>query len=120
MGSVWAMVAVEGDPASDASLGLRSGFSGVQVDAFIVQLPPQALDEDVGEAAIFSVHRDSGSHPLQPVGPDGGRELRPLIGVYDLRRAEAVDCLVQRLDAEVRLPDDRQVIACYHLEGACL
>ena len=35
-------VVVEGDPASDAGLGLRSGFPGVQIDAFIFQGPPEA------------------------------------------------------------------------------
>ena len=51
MGSVWALVVVEGDPAPDASLGLRAGSPSVQVDAFILQGPPEALDEDVVEAA---------------------------------------------------------------------
>ncbi|WP_233092613.1 hypothetical protein, partial [Paracoccus sp. IB05] len=36
MGSVWALVVLEGDPAPDAGLGLRSGFPGVQVDTFIL------------------------------------------------------------------------------------
>ena len=101
MGSVWAMVVVEGDPAPDASLGLRSGFPGVQVDALILQGPPEAFDEDVVEAAAFPIHRDPGADPFQPVGPGEGRELRPLVGVHDLGRAEPVDGLVQRLDAEV-------------------
>lgn len=51
MGGMGALVVVEGDPAPDASLGLRSCFPGVQVDAFILQGPPEALDEDVVEAA---------------------------------------------------------------------
>jgi hypothetical protein len=58
MGSVWAMVIVEGDPAPDASLGLRSGFPGMQVDAFILQGPPEALDEPkVREANMLSRQR---------------------------------------------------------------
>ena len=101
MGSVWAKVVVEGDPAPDASPGLRSGFPGVQVDAFILQGPPEAFDEDVVEAAPLAVHRDPGADPLQPVGPCEGRELRALIGIHDVRWAELVDRLVQRLDAEV-------------------
>lgn len=51
MGSVWAMVVVEGDPAADSGFGLRSDFPGVQVDAFIFQGSPEPLDEDVVEAA---------------------------------------------------------------------
>jgi hypothetical protein len=84
MGSVWAMVVVEGDPASDACLGLRSGFPGVQIDAFILQGPPQALDEDAVQAPALDVHRDPGADPLQSVGPSEGRELAALIGVHDL------------------------------------
>ena len=101
MGSVGALVVVEADPAPDADPSLRSGFPGVQIDAFILQGPPQTLDEDVVDAAPFAIHRDPGADPFQPVGPGEGRELRPLIGVHDLGRAELVDRLVQRLDAEV-------------------
>lgn len=51
----------------------------------------------------FAVHRDPGPDPFQPVDPGEGRELRPVIGVHDLGRAELVDRLVQRFDAEVSL-----------------
>ena len=94
---------VEGDPAPDAGPRLRSGFPSVQIDAFILQGPPQPLDEDVVDAAPFAIHRDPAADPFQPVGPGEGRELRPLIGVHDLGRAELVDRLVQRFDAEVSL-----------------
>ena len=49
MGSVRALVVVEGDPAPDADPSLRPRFPGVQIDAFILEGPPQALDEDVVE-----------------------------------------------------------------------
>ena len=49
MGSVRALLVVEGDPAPDADPCLRPGFPGVQIDAFIFQGPPQALDEDFVE-----------------------------------------------------------------------
>lgn len=69
MGSVWAMVVVEGDPATDASLSLRAGLPRMQINAFILQGPPEAFDEDVVEAAPFTVHRDPAADPFQPVGP---------------------------------------------------
>ena len=56
MGSVWVMVVVEGDLAADSGFGLRFGFPGVQVDAFILQGSPEALNEDVVEAAPLAVH----------------------------------------------------------------
>ena len=56
--------------------------------------------------AIASDRRegDLGLGPLQPIGQVEGRELRPLVGIQDLGRAKLVDRLVQRLEAEVRLP----------------
>jgi len=103
MGSMWAMVVVEGDPPPDAGSCLRAGLPSVQVDAFILQGPPKALDEGVVETAPLSVHRDPGADPFQSVGPGKGRELAALVGIHDLGRAELVDRLVQRLDAEVGL-----------------
>jgi hypothetical protein len=103
MGSVRALVVIEGDPAPDAIPCLRSGLPSVEMDAFILEGPPQALDEDVVDAAPFAVHRDPGANPFQPVSPGEGRELAALIRVHDLRWSEAVDGLGQRLDAEVGL-----------------
>ena len=48
-------------------------------------------------------HGHFGLGPFQPVGPVEGCELRPQVGVHDFGRAELVDGLVQRLDAEVGL-----------------
>ena len=71
--------------------------------AFILQRLPQALDEDVVDAAPFSVHGDPGANALQAVSPGKGCELAALIGVHDPGRAKVVDGLVQCLDAEVSL-----------------
>ena len=54
MGGMGPLVVVEGDPASDASPGLCPGFPSVQVDAFILQGPPKALDEDVVQIPGFA------------------------------------------------------------------
>lgn len=75
----------------------------MQIDAFIFQGPPEALDVDVVQIPGFAIHRYLGLCPLQPVGPVEGRELRPLVRIHDLGRAELVDGLVQRLEAEVCL-----------------
>ena len=64
MGSVWAMMVVEDDPAPNAGLGLRSGLPSMQVDAFILQGPPETLDEDIVQAAPLTVHRDPGADTL--------------------------------------------------------
>lgn len=75
MGVVWPLVTIEGDPAADACLGLRSGVPNVQGDAFILQGPPEALDEDIVDAAPFAVHRDPGAALFQPISPGEGRDL---------------------------------------------
>lgn len=69
MGGVGPLVVVEGDPPTDAILGLRAGLPSVQIDALILQGPPEAFDEDVVDAAPFAVHRDPAADPFQPVGP---------------------------------------------------
>ena len=53
--------------------------------------------------AALAVHRDPGAGPFQPIGPGMGREPGALIGIHDLGRAEAMDGLGSRFDAEVRL-----------------
>ena len=55
MGGVGPLVVVEGDPSANAGLGLRTGLPGVKVDALILQRSPEALDEDVVEAAPLAV-----------------------------------------------------------------
>jgi hypothetical protein len=56
MGSVRALVVAEGDPAPDADLSLRPGFPSVQIDAFILQGPPEAFYEDVVDAPALAIH----------------------------------------------------------------
>ena len=75
----------------------------MQIDAFILQGPPEAFDEEVIDEAPFAVHRDPGAGPCQPVGQGKGVLLATLICVHDLERAELVDRLIQRCDAEVGL-----------------
>ena len=75
----------------------------MQIDAFVFQSAPQPLDEDVVEEPAFPIHRDPHPGQPQPIRPGEGRELGSLIRVHYLRRAELVDGLVQRFDAEVGL-----------------
>jgi len=103
MGGVAPLVVVECDPAPDTDPSLGPSFPSLQIDAFILQEPPEAFDENIVNAAPLAVHRDPGADPFQPVNPGKGCELAALIGIHDLGRAELVDRLAQRLDAEVRL-----------------
>ena len=56
MGGVGSPMIIEGNPLADGSLGLRPCFPSVQVDAFILEGPPEAFDEDVVDAAPLAVH----------------------------------------------------------------
>ena len=56
MGSVRALVVVEGDPVPDAVPCLRPCLPSVQINAFILQGPPKPLDKDVVHAATFAIH----------------------------------------------------------------
>ncbi len=103
VGGVRSLTIVKGDPFCNAGFGLRSGLPSVPIDTFILQGPPQALDEDVVDTAALSVHRDPGPDPLQPVGPGKGREMATLIRIHNLGRAKPIDRLAQRFDAEVDL-----------------
>ena len=112
MGGVGPQVIAEADPATDARLCPGPGFASVQIDACILQGPPEACHVEgmtgigpkecprVVEIPGFAVHRDLGPGPLQSVGPVEGGELRPLVGVDDFGRPERVDGLVQRHAAE--------------------
>lgn len=64
MGSVRALVVVEGDPAPDADESLRRDFLGVQVGAFTRLGPPEALYQDVVDAVPF---RETCCRPPQTV-----------------------------------------------------
>ena len=55
VGGVRPLVVLESDTTTDACLSLRVGFSGVQLDAFILHRPQQALEKDVVEAAPLAV-----------------------------------------------------------------
>ena len=96
-------------------LGLEPVDQLVKLDRFVLQRPPQPLDEDVVQAPPAAVHRALRARRQHPLGERRARKLRPLIGVEDLRRARPKRCF-QRLDAEagvhrVRQPPGQHVAA---------
>ena len=108
MGGVGPRLVVEGDPAPDAGSGLRSGFSGVQVDAFILQGPPEALDEDVVQAAAFCrlrPHRcrvnNAGSGLFGALEDKTLDETRHLFDVDDLAPISIIRTALPYLRAQV-------------------
>ena len=73
MGSVRALMVAKSDPAPDANSRLRPGFPSVQIGAFILQGAPEALEEDVVDAATFAIHRDPAAPPPVSTGPSRRR-----------------------------------------------
>jgi hypothetical protein len=61
---------------------------------------PQPLDEYVVHPAPAAVHRDAYAGGCQRAGEGGAGELAALVGVEDVRLAEARQGLLQRRDAE--------------------
>src|SRR5260370_15937279 len=69
------------------------------VDEFVLQAAPQALDENVVQSAAAPIHTDRDAALLQRCQKLRRGELRTLIGVPDLRLAEA-ERRFQRRQAE--------------------
>ena len=91
----------EGDVASDAGSSLGDGFIGMQVDLLVLHRSPQPLNEDVVAPGAAAIHADADLMTLENADEVGGRELRALVGVEDLRLSEALQRLLECLDAEV-------------------
>lgn len=75
MGSVRALVVVDGDSAPDTQQRLQPIFPGVQINALIFQRPPKTRNQVVVDTAPFTVHRDACADPFQPASSSEGREL---------------------------------------------
>ena len=101
MGRVWPLGVVILQPFPDTSLGFRAFLEGMQVNAFVLQRPPQTLDHAVVDPATFAVHADLDLRILQHINPVTAGELAALIGVEYLRRAVCCQRFLQRINAEL-------------------
>lgn len=71
----------------------------MMLDAFLLHGSLQPLSEDGADAASFFVRQDPFAGYPQPIRPDEGSVLSPLIGVLDFGRTKLVGGLVQSLHA---------------------
>ena len=94
---------VEVHPPTDAGPNLGTGCELGQVDAFVRERSPQPLDEHVVHPAALAVHRDADASLLEHVGEVDAGELAALVAIKDLRRAIALERLVQGVHAEARI-----------------
>lgn len=93
-------VVVIGDPPAKASPQPRAGLEGMEVDALVLERPPEALDDDVVYPSASAIHADADLGLAQHAGEGLRSKLTALIGVKDIRLAEAALCFLQRRDAE--------------------
>ena len=94
---------VEVHPPTDAGSSLGTGCELGQVDAFVLERSPQPLDEHVVHPAALAVHRDADASLREHVGEVDAGELAALVAIKDLRRAIALERLVQGVHAEARI-----------------
>ena len=64
---------------------------GVEVDLLVFEAAPQPLDEDVVHVAALAIPGDGDRMALQGVGEIVAGELAALVGIEDLRPAQAFD-----------------------------
>jgi hypothetical protein len=81
VGGVLAFRVVIGQPLFDTSLCVCASFKGVQIDAFILQRPLEALNHSIVDPAAFSVHADLDLRISQNLDPISTCELAALVGV---------------------------------------
>ena len=90
-------------PDTNLALRIFEVTEGVQINAFVLERAPEALDENVVHPLALAVHGDTDSLLFEHIGPGTAGELAALIGVEDFRTAVLLDGLVQGLDAECRV-----------------
>ena len=78
---VRALGVVISQPLADARLCFRALLKGVQVNAFVLQKPPQMLDHAVVDPPPFAVHADFDPGCAQHVDPGTAGEPAALIRV---------------------------------------
>src|ERR1700736_1178532 len=105
---MWATAIVEVGISADRATGLADAFIGSQIALLVFDATPQALHEHVVPPDPFAIHADGDAVAGKQTGERRARELRPLIGIEDVRPAVTGQSILQRLDAERRLHRDRQ------------
>lgn len=80
MHGVRSPVIVEIHPLANLPAGFRLSRESMQIDALVLQRPPEVFDEDVVEEAPAAFHRDAHAGILQALRPGLGGELAALIG----------------------------------------
>ena len=78
---VWASPIVEVQISADRGARLADAVVGVQIDVFVFDRFPDALDEDVVAPRALAIHADRDGVCDQHAGEAGAGELTSLIGI---------------------------------------
>src|SRR6202795_3739386 len=81
---------------------LGDRFLGSQIDLLVFDAAPQPLNKHVVPPGPFAIHADGDAVAGKQTGERRARELRPLIGIEDVRPAVTGQSILQRLDAARR------------------
>ena len=106
--AVRALLSREAHPSRDDALGFEAVAQLVQGHRLVLQRPPEPFDEHVVQTPPAAIHRTPRPARENPFGERHGGELRPLVGVEDLRRSVAKGRL-ERLDAQLAVHSVRQI-----------
>ena len=101
MGGVWPTLIEELKVTPQPRPHIGDGLVGAEVDLLVLDRAPEPFDKDVVAPAALAIHADPDVVRAQDIEERGARELRALIRVEDLGRAEPVDRLLECGDAEV-------------------
>ena len=91
MGGVRAFGVVIGQPLSDARLCLGASFEGMQINAFVLQRPPEALNHSIVDPAPLTVHADLDLRITQNLDPIATGELTALDALLSVKRRSEPD-----------------------------
>jgi hypothetical protein len=94
------MVIIVGEPTRQARPQFASGLESVEIDAFVLHRPSQALDEDVVHPAAPTIHADPHFGLAQHGGEGVAGELTALIRIEDLWLAVAGHGIMQSFNAK--------------------
>src|SRR5450759_1824777 len=93
---------VEAEVTADRGTRLGDRVVCLQINFFVFDRSPQALDEDIVAPGALAVHADGDTGFEKNAGEAGAGELTALIRVEDFRAAVTGQGFIQRLDAEPR------------------
>ena len=97
---MWPLSVVESNPRADPSPFLATVAVALQINVFVLQASLQPLDKHIVHPSAAPVHRDADAGTSQRAGEGRAGELAALVGVENLRPAEARQDLLERRQAK--------------------